>query len=279
MGRSNTLPIGRSHDPEKGQLKPSTRSATTTFEEPAHSSKHHIHLPHVHIPFTAHNDHHTPPQTSAPSRPNGGLNRQNSVQTRYMNMLLAMDTIPRMHNIFAAFFTWILLAGFVVLPGTFTSLQTLEDKPEVSSSETASAILKTVKNIPLLVIAGSCCGIGALGMVWLWFKWRSNYVWLLNRIFLPGCLNSLAGLISSLINVYTQQDGAWSVTAKVTAIATGSSMVVTGVLFGLYNFWILEKVKRRHGREMDAVNGGEEGLVEKIGKKMHEPALEPGSVV
>lgn len=194
-------------------------------------------------------------------------------------MLLAMDTIPRMHNIFAAFFTWILLAGFVVLPGTFTSLGKLEDKPEVSSSEAASAILKTVKNIPLLVIAGSCCGIGALGMVWLWYKWRSNYVWLLNRIFLPGCLNSLAGLISSLINVYTQQDGAWSVTAKVTAITTGSSMAVTGVLFGLYNFWILEKVKRRHGREMDVVNGGEEGLVEKIGKKMHEPALEPGSVV
>ena len=53
MGRSNTLPIGRSHDPEKGRVKPSTRSATTTFEEPAHSSKYHIHLPHVHIPFTA----------------------------------------------------------------------------------------------------------------------------------------------------------------------------------------------------------------------------------
>ncbi|KAL5321950.1 hypothetical protein ACEPPN_009915 [Leptodophora sp. 'Broadleaf-Isolate-01'] len=195
-----------------------------------------------------------------------------------MNMLLAMDTIPRLHNILASFFTWILLAGFVLFPGTFTSLQSLEDKPEVSSSETASAILKTVKNIPLLVIAGSCCGIGALGMIWLWMKWRANYVWLLNRIFLPGCLNSLAGLISSLINVYTQQDGAWSVTAKVTAIATGSCMVVTGVLFGLYNFWILEKVKRRHGREMEAVTG-DEGIVERIGKKMQEPALEPGSVV
>lgn len=55
-------------------------------------------------------------------------------------------------------------------------------------------------------------------------------------------------------------------------------MVVTGILFGLYNFWILEKVKRRHGREMEAVSG-DEGLVEKIGRKVHEPALEPGSVV
>ncbi|KAG4440533.1 hypothetical protein IFR05_004003 [Cadophora sp. M221] len=276
MGRSNTLPISRPHDEEKSRINPTTRSTTTNFETPP--SKHHIHVPHVHIPFTSHNDHHPPPTTNGQSRPYGGLNRQNSVQTRYMNMLLAMDTIPRLHNILAAFFTWILLAGFVLFPGTFTSLQSLEDKPEVSSSETASAILKTVKNIPLLVIAGSCCGIGALGMIWLWMKWRSNYVWLLNRIFLPGCLNSLAGLISSLINVYTQQDGAWSVTAKVTAIATGACMVITGVLFGLYNFWILEKVKRRHGREMEAVNG-DEGIVERIGKKMHEPALEPGSVV
>jgi hypothetical protein len=41
-----------------------------------------------------------------------------------------------------------------------------------------------VKNIPLLVIAGICTGIGAAGMVWLWWRWRQNYVWLLNKIFL-----------------------------------------------------------------------------------------------
>lgn len=55
-------------------------------------------------------------------------------------------------------------------------------------------------------------------------------------------------------------------------------MVITGVLFALYNFWILEKVKKLHGREM-ALGGDEEGLVEKIERKAHEPALEPGSVV
>lgn len=198
-----------------------------------------------------------------------------------MTMLLAMDTIPRLHNILIAFFSWILLAGFVIFPGTFTSLSTLENRPSVTSNEAASAILHTVKNIPLLVIAGACCGIGAAGMVWLWWKWRDNYVWLLNRIFLPGCLNSLAGLISTLINVYTQQDGAWSVTARITAIVTGASMVVTGCLFGLYNFWILRRVKKVHGREMRASEGSgeEEGVLEKVNRKVHEPALEPGSVV
>lgn len=100
-------------------------------------------------------------------------------------------------------------------------------------------------------------------------------MWLLNRIFLPGCLNSFAGLISTLINVYSQQGGAWSVTARVTAAVSGAAMVVTGVLFALYNFWLLQRVKTRHGREMREG----EGLVEKMGRKVHEPALEPGSVV
>jgi len=59
-------------------------------------------------------------------------------------------------------------------------------------------------------------------------------------------------------------------------------MVITGVLFGVYNFWVLEKVKRTHGRDMLArANTGdtEEGVLEKIERKAKEPALEPGSVV
>lgn len=85
-------------------------------------------------------------------------------------------------------------------------------------------------------------------MVWLWWRWRKNYVWLVNRIFLPGSLNSLAGLISTLVNVYTQQDGAWSLTAKVTAIVTGSCMAVTAVLLLLYNMWYLDRVRKDHSR-------------------------------
>lgn len=58
-------------------------------------------------------------------------------------------------------------------------------------------------------------------------------------------------------------------------------MLITGVLFGLYNFWLLEKVRRKHGREMEGFEGGEdgEGLKEKMDRKTKEPALEPGSVV
>jgi hypothetical protein len=115
-------------------------------------------------------------------------------------------------------------------------------------------------------------------MIWLWWRWRENFVWLLNKIFMPGCLNSLAGLISTLTNVYSQQGGSWSITARVTAIVSGAIMVITGCLFVIYNFWVLAGVKKRHGREMDH-GYGEEGLKEKIGRKMNEPALEPSSVV
>ena len=102
-------------------------------------------------------------------------------------------------------------------------------------------------------------------MLWLWFRWRKNYVWLLNRIFLPGCLNSLAGLLSTLVNVYSQQDGTWSVTARVTAAVTGGCMVLLAALFALYNFWILNRVKRSHGRDMEREGGrDDEGLVEKL---------------
>ncbi len=105
-------------------------------------------------------------------------------------------------------------------------------------------------------------------------------MWVLNRILLPGWLHSFAGLIGMLVSVYSQHGGQWSVTAKVTVIVTGACMGVTGGLFALYNFWILERVKQSHGREMEREGfGNHEGFVEKMGRKAQQPALEPGSVV
>jgi len=218
-----------------------------------------------------------------PNRPNP-LRRQTSVKTRYMTMLLDLDTIPRLHNILASFFTWILLAGYITFPGTFTSLSNSTSNPDVPDSGAAEDVLKNVKNAPLLWIAGFCCGIGAVGMGWLWWRWRRNFVWLINRIFLPGTLNSLAGLISTLVNVYSQQNRTWSISAKVTAVVSGICMVILAILFALYNFWILRRIKRKHGKEMRdserlGPDGEEEGMLEKVQRKVMEPALEPGSVV
>lgn len=213
-------------------------------------------------------------------RPTAGLQRANTLQTRYMEMLLSLDKIPRLHNILASFFGWVLLAGFIVFPGTFTSIRDLSDDQEIADkSPTASALLGSVQNVPLLVIAAISCGIGAAGLLWLAFRWRSNYVWLLNRIYLPGATNALAGLISTLVVVYSQKHGDWSITAMVTGIVEGADLVICGTLF-IFNTLLLKRVQRKHGREMEQFEqGGEEGLFEKAGRKLQEPALEPQSVV
>lgn len=219
--------------------------------------------------------------TSSSRKP--ALVRTPSVQTRYMEMLLQIDEIPRLHNILAAFFTWILLAGYLVFPATFASLQDSISGKGGGEETTvvAQKALHTIKNVGLLYVAGACCIIGAIGMMCLWYRWRENYVWLINRIFLPGFLNSIAGIISTVINVTTSQNSQWSVTAKVTVTVTGACSGVTLMLFALYNFWVLKRVKSKHAREVEMADREEhpDTIAEKIKHAAHAKPLEPGSVV
>ncbi|OJZ80090.1 hypothetical protein ASPFODRAFT_53964 [Aspergillus luchuensis CBS 106.47] len=46
--------------------------------------------------------------------------------TRYIEMLLEVDHMPWIYNIIASVAHWVLLAGYLVIPGTFTSLQKSE---------------------------------------------------------------------------------------------------------------------------------------------------------
>lgn len=103
--------------------------------------------------------------------------------TRYIDMLLEQGTIPTLHNILAGAFIWLLLAGFVFLPSTFTSIvksRTLQ----TGAGKAGKIVVRAVQNLPLLGVAVVCCGIGGLGISWLWWMYRSNYIWLINRIIL-----------------------------------------------------------------------------------------------
>jgi ABC-type amino acid transport system permease subunit len=81
--------------------------------------------------------------------------------------------IPLGHKTLAAASQWILLAGYLIIPGTFTSLQ------RSSLLNDASArIVQMVKNPPLLAIACICFAFGAAVLGWLSWKWRYNYIWL-----------------------------------------------------------------------------------------------------
>lgn len=173
--------------------------------------------------------------------------------TRYVNMLLALDDIPEMFNMMASFFTWILLAGFVLFPGTFTSLQ----QQQLSGVE--AQLLNVVSNIPLFVIAWICTGIGSIGMIWLWWRWQRNYIWIVNRIFVPGLLNSLAGVISVLSNIYGVQHGTYGTTSESAIIVTVAVAVVCACLIVIYQFWLLGNIKKEHNREVGVERAGEHG--------------------
>ncbi|KAF8154712.1 hypothetical protein B0H34DRAFT_717552 [Crassisporium funariophilum] len=210
---------------------------------------------------------HAPDHTNVtPSRPHLH-GTQSQMDTQYVNMLLALDDIPRLHNMYAGFFTWILLAGFILFPGTFTSLQNLS-----ASGQVESRLVNAVTHIPLFVIAWLCCGIGGTGMMWLWWRWRKNYLWALNRIFLPGVLNSLAGLISTIVNIFGVQHGELSTTSKVTIVVTTVSTGVFGLLTLIYSLWLVRRVKARHDRDVGKERAGKygEGVVDLSKRKIRE---------
>lgn len=59
-------------------------------------------------------------------------------------------------------------------------------------------------------------------------------------------LNSLAGLITTIVNIYTARSRFWSTTAIITAVVTGICTSVLMVFFSMYYFWKLKRVKDEH---------------------------------
>lgn len=213
------------------------------------------------------------------NRPTGGLQRKQTARTRYMQMLLDLDAVPKWHNLGVAMAAWILLAGFVIFPGTFTSIQNINEE-DTSIDGVEKWVLSRVKNLPLLVVAGICCGMGAMGMISFWIRWRRNYVWICNRVFLPGTLNALAGLLSTIVNVYTAQNHQWSITAKVSAIVEAGCLAICGALFIFYSNWMLARVRKEHHQAFSTTGDHDDvGIVEKVKRKAKQPTREPGMIV
>lgn len=201
-GPSNSLDVPHSMDykrEEKAPTKPApTRNPSTRIQEPIRTKSQMKRNP------SAINRSKST-SSKKPERP-GLQQRRTTAQTRYIDMLLGLDNVPKLHNILASFFTWILLAGYIVFPATFNKLND-KDLDEKAENRLEAQALATVRNVPLLYIAAFACGIGVLGCVWLWWKHKRNYVWVINRIFLPSLMNSIAGLISTLVNIYSAQSG------------------------------------------------------------------------
>ena len=61
-------------------------------------------------------------------------------------------------------------------------------------------------------------------------------------------LNSLAGLVATITNIYTARNKFWSCIAIVTAVVVGTYTSILMVLFSIHNFWKLRLVKEEHER-------------------------------
>ncbi|KAJ5641198.1 hypothetical protein N7490_005198 [Penicillium lividum] len=172
-----------------------------------------------------------------------------SLETRYVRMMVEADKIPWQYNVLASAAHWVLLAGYLVVPGTFTSLQTSKEvNSTLSNNEAGSLMLDTIKNPPLLAMAifFFVTGIGIMG--WLYWEYQSNYLWLINHIFMPTLLNAFAGLVTTLVSLYTGHGGDWSIMALLTVICSTISMAASLVLLIIYQLWKLKRLKQEHDR-------------------------------
>lgn len=126
--------------------------------------------------------------SQAPASPheNVSVNRANtlrSIETRYEQMFL--DEVPWYLNLVAEFAHWALLAGYLVIPGTFTSLQKSDAlEKSLDKTEAGKAILNTIQNPPLVAIAVFLFVLGAVLTAWLFWERKNNYIWLINRLFM-----------------------------------------------------------------------------------------------
>lgn len=191
-----------------------------------------------------------------------------------MNMALNIDKIPRSHNILANLFAWMILVAFVISPGNFISpstTATISVKDHDSSSTIVS--MNKIPSVPLLAICCILFFLGILGHTWLRWLHRRNYIWLMNRIYLPLMLNSLAGFISTLVIVNVQHNWWWSIAAYVTVSIEAGTLLLSAGMFFLLDFVLLGKLKHEHYNETSKKKVVD--LV-KAGKR---PPFAPGSVV
>ncbi|KAE8396898.1 hypothetical protein BDV37DRAFT_277318 [Aspergillus pseudonomiae] len=167
-------------------------------------------------------------------------------------MLRELADIHWGYNLLSSFAAWILLAGYLVIPGTFTTLQKTDTVKSGLSENNSQIILNTIQNPPLVGIACSLLAIGAAVMVFLYFRWRHNYLWLINRLYIPTSLNASAGFLTTIVNVYTAKGGKWSIMSLLTVIVTALSAITSLALALYYKFWRMEKIREEHEREQKA---------------------------
>lgn len=177
--------------------------------------------------------------------------------SRYEQMVLETEKhIPTYYFVLAGFFSWLLLAGFLVSPSTFASVRDMKALDE--TGYLGRSVKAAIQNFPLFIIAAFGCFIASCGMTALWYIWRHNYVWVCRCLVMyvdailgvkdsdhflrPAVIQSFTGLISTFLNVYAVKGGYWSVGAYVSVGIIGGSFAFSTGLFVLYSCILVPKL-------------------------------------
>ena len=104
-----------------------------------------------------------------------------SSEVRRKDLIVKSYDIEPHWTLLAVISLWILLAGFMVFPATFPSLQ---NSSSLGSSGPGRVVQHAIQNVPLLVLATICLVGGTVGICYLWRKHRSQYPWLTDTLFL-----------------------------------------------------------------------------------------------
>jgi hypothetical protein len=105
--------------------------------------------------------------------------------TLYTQMLKEEAEMDWKYNLGAGAGNWVLLAGYLVVPGTFTSLNNSDQvEQKLQENNAGRVLLKTIQNPLLLVIACIFLALGGFLLGWLSLKFKNSYSWLINRIFM-----------------------------------------------------------------------------------------------
>ena len=105
--------------------------------------------------------------------------------TLYMRILKEEALMNWKYNMIVSAANWVLLARYLVILGTFTSLkESSQVEKALNKNNAGRAALNTIQNPPLLVIACLFLAVGATVLVLLYRKFRPNYTWLVNKLFM-----------------------------------------------------------------------------------------------
>jgi hypothetical protein len=194
------------------------------------------------------------------------------------------------HTRLARFFTWILLLGFVILPGTLTreGQQNPSTSSETDGSNLTHSAINHIANLGLYVlsllslrpdhrssskhiitvdgysdidihhhnrfaIGYVCCLINGFAICWLWYLRKDETEWLFTNLFSAGLINAFSGLITTFVNVYAVQNGTIGPSTKSTFVLVSFCTFVYAVLTAVYARKRSRARRRRGSRASSAM--------------------------